>query len=198
MSLNTKSSAVYDVSMIMQITHWAVRGLFCIALALVCAGLFKRNQGSAELSSNGNVRFAPRWWFVCAWVYILIRFAFIGSGYLRTGLKEPLQFTTGALIWIAAIGALLSLPGILVVSNEALEERNWVLRNKRILWTEIQEIQTEKRGSAITVIGSGRRKILHTNMYPDRTRFLLEIKRHCGDDLPPDFPNEKLNSDAVV
>jgi len=184
--------------MILQVTHWTAHVLFWIALALVCAGLFKTNQGSAKLSSNGNVRFPPRWWFVCAWVYILTRFAFIGSGYLRTGLKEPLQFTTGALIWIAAIGALLSLPGVLVVSNEALEERNWVLRNKRIQWTEIQEIQTEKRGKAITVIGRGRRKILHTNVYPDRTRFLLEIKRHCGDDLPPDFPNENLNPDALV
>ena len=184
--------------MILQITHWAAHVSFWIALALVCAGLFKRNQGSAKLSSNGNVRFAPRWWFVCAWVYILIWFGFIGSGYLRTGLKQPLEFTTGALISIAAIGALLSLPGILEVTNEALEERNWVLRNKRIPWGEIQEIRTEKRGRAVTVIGSGRRKIMYTNLYPDRTRFLLEIKKHCGDDLPPDFPSEKLNSDAVV
>jgi hypothetical protein len=183
--------------MISQTIHWAGSALFWIALALVLIGVFKRNLRSATLCSNGKVQFAPRWWFVCAWAFILVRFGFTGTNYLRSGLKEPLQFVTGALIWVAVIGAVLSIPGILVVTNEALEEVNWVWRNKRIRWSEIQEIQTEKRGSAVTVVGSGRSKIVYTNIYPDRPRFLLEIKRHCSDNLPPNFPDEKLSSDAA-
>lgn len=181
-----------------QTLHWAASVLFWIALVLVWTGVFKRNRGGAKLCSNGKVQFAPRWWFVCAWVSILVRFGFTGSHYIRTGLKEPLQFATGALIWIAVIGAVLSIPGILVVTNEALEEINWVWWNKKIRWTEIQEINAEKRGSAVTVIGPGRRKIVYTNVYPDRPRFLLEIKRHCGDDLPSNFPNEELSSGTIV
>jgi hypothetical protein len=99
---------------------------------------------------------------------------------------------------IAAIAALLSLPGTLVVTDEALEEINWVWKNKKIRWVEIQEIDTEKRGSAVTVIGSGRRKFVYTNVYPDRPRFLFEIKKHCGDDLPSNFPNQEMNSGSVI
>jgi hypothetical protein len=184
--------------MISQTIHWAVSALFWTAFVLVLTGVFKKNRGSAKLCSNGEIRFAPRWWFVCAWLFMLARFGLIGSDYLQTGLKGPLQFATGALIWIAVIGAVLSVPGIIVVKNEALEELNWIWRNKEIHWTEIQEIQSEKRGSAVTVIGSGRSKIVYTNVYPDRPRFLLEIKRHCGDNLPSNFPNEPLNSDTAV
>jgi len=184
--------------MISQTFDWVASVLFWIALLLVLTGLFKSNRGTAKLCSNGKVHFAPRWWFVCAWVFILVRFGFTGSHYFRAGLKEPLQFATGALMLIAAIAALLSLPGTLVVTDEALEEINWVWKNKKIRWVEIQEIDTEKRGSAVTVIGSGRRKIVYTNVYPDRPRFLFEIKKHCGDDLPSNFPNQEMNSGSVI
>lgn len=188
----------YDISMIFQTMRWAVHVLFWIALVLVPIGLFKRNSGYAKLCGNGNVRFLPRWWFVSAWIYILVRFAFFGSNYLRTGFQFSLQFLTGAMISIAAIGGMLSLPGVLMVTNDALEERNWIWRNKKIRWSEVQEIHAEKKGSAITVIGPGRSRILYTNVYPDRARFLIEIKKHCGDNLPPDFPSEPLNSDTSI
>ena len=184
--------------MISQTTHWAIHALFWIAFVLVLVGLFKRNRGSAKLSSSGKVQFAPRWWFVCAWIYILVRFGFIGSDYLRTGFKEPLQFSTGALISLATIGGLFSLPGILVVTNDALEEHNWVWRKRKIKWTEIEEIRTEKKGNAVTVIGPGRIRTVYTNVYPDRARFLMEIKKHCGDNLPPDFPEKPLSSATAV
>lgn len=184
--------------MISQALHWAAYILFWIALALVLTGLRKRNRGSARLCSDGKIQFAPRWWFVCSWAFILLQFCFVRFNYLRSGLKEPWQFATGVLIWIAVIGALGSMPGTLEVTNEALEEINWVWRNKKIRWTEIQEIDTEKRGSSVTVIGSDRRRIVYTNIYPDRPRFLLEIKRHCGDNLPSNFPNEQPGSDDAI
>ena len=184
--------------MILQTTHWAVHALFWIALVIVLVGLFKRNRGYAKLCPNGEVRFLPRWWFVAAWIYILVRFGFIGSNYLRTGFRDPLEFLTGAMMAIVAIGGVLSISGVLVVTNDALEERNWIWRNRKIRWSEIQEIHAEKKGSAITVIGPGRGRILYTNVYPDRARFLMEIKKHCGDNLPPDFPSEPLYPDTSV
>ena len=127
---------------------------------------------------------------MCSWAFIVVRFGFIGSDYLRSGLKEPLQLATGALICIAAVGSVALIPRSLLTKNETLEEAIWFWRRKKIRWSEIQEINTEKESSTITVIGSGDRKIAYTNVYPDRPRFLLEIKRHCGDNLPPEFPNE--------
>src|SRR5579863_9783919 len=149
--------------MILQTFHWAASNMFWLALALVLTGLFKQNRGSAKLCANGRVQFSPSWWFVCAWVFILLQFGFIGNRFLRSGLNEPLQFLTGASMWIAAIGAVSTIPGILVVTDEALEEVNWVWRNKKLLWTEIQEIDTEKRGCAVTVIGAGQRRIVYWN-----------------------------------
>lgn len=177
--------------------YFAISLLFWIAFAIVLTGLLKKNRGSAKLHSDGEIQFLPRWWFVCSCVFILVRFGFIGSDYLRAGLKEPLQFATGALICIAAVGSVAMIPGTLVTTNETLEEATWFWRRKKIRWTEIEEINTEKRSSTITVIGSGHRKIIFTNVYPDRARFLLEIRRHCGDDLPPDFPDEEMISDSA-
>jgi len=185
-------------AMISHTIHWAAHTLFWIAFALFFIGMFKRNQGYAKLCSDGRVRFVPRWWFVSAWSYLLVRLGFVGAEYLRTGSKEPLQFSTGILILVAVVVALLSLPGMLLVTDDALEERNWVWRNKKILWSEIQEIQTEKKGSAITVIGPNHSRIVYTNLYPDRSRFLLEIERHCGENLPSNFPRTPLNSGTAI
>lgn len=161
-----------------------------IACALVLTGLLKQNRGSARLRPDGKVHFLLRWWFACSWVFIMVRFGFIGSSYLRDGLSEPLKFATGVLICIGVAGSFAMIPGTIVTTNESLEQVRWFWRTKRIRWTEIEEIVTERRGSAITVRASDHRKIIYTNVYPDRQRFLLEIKRHCGNNLPPHFPDE--------
>jgi len=186
------------MSMILQTIHQTTSLLFYVALALLLAGLLKRNRGTAKVRSTGEVEFAPRWWVLYSWLFLLVRFAMIGSDYLRHGLKEPLTFTTGALIYIAVIAAIVGIPGTLVVTNEAIEEVNWFWRNKKIRWSEIGEIDTEKRGSAVTVRGSGRSRIIYTNFYPDRPRFLFEIKQHCGANLPSNFPNEDASTGNSV
>lgn len=96
------------------------------------------------------------------------------------------------------IGGLFSLPGILVVTKNTLEEHNWLWRNRKIKWTEIKEIRSENQGSAVTVIGPSRIRIVHSNVYPDHARFLMEIKKHCGDNLPSDFPEKPLSSPPAV
>jgi hypothetical protein len=184
--------------MITQTIHWAARVAVWIAIVLVFVGTFTVNRGSAKHCSNGNIKFAPRWWFVFAWVVLLVRLGIIGADLLRTWPTEHLQFWTGALLSISVILPIFMVPGILVVTHEALLERNWLWRSKKIRWTEIQEIRTEKKGSAITVIGLHRSKIVYTNIYPDRAQFLIEIRNHCGDNLPSNFPGEPLNSNSAV
>jgi hypothetical protein len=85
-----------------------------------------------------------------------------------------------------------------LVSDYGLEAVVWLWRNKRIRWDEIVEINTERKGSAVTVIGVDKTKIVHSSGLPDRPRFLLEIKRHCGGNLPADFPNGDANIDGAV
>jgi hypothetical protein len=184
--------------MISRTIHWAISLLFWIASALVLTGVLKKNRGHVRVRPDGEVRFLPRWWFVCSLAFIMAWFGFIGSGYLRAGLNEPLRFTTGVLMCIAVVGAFSTIPGTIVSTSEALKVLHWFWRNKIIRWTEIEEIDTEKRSNTVTVIGSGHRKIVFTNVYPDRSRFLLEIKRHCGNDLPPDFPDQMVSADGAI
>jgi len=169
--------------------------LWCIAFASLLIGLLKQNRGSATLQPNGEVHFAPRWWFVCSWVFITIRMGFIGSRYLRSGLNDCLQVAIGLVVCVSVVVGLLAVPGTIKATSEALEEVRWIGRNTKIRWAEIEEIDAEKRGSTVTVVGSGHRKIIFTNVYPDRPRFLLAITQHCSNDLPPNFPDEQASAD---
>ena len=177
--------------------HWSIDSLFWVALALLIASMVS-NRRSATVRESGTVEFAPRWFGVWALAYVVIRMCFIAWGYLRHGLTEPLTFATGALLGLTSVGLVFTLPGTVLVTGAGLEEVVWLWRNKRIPWEEIVEISTERKGSAVTVIGPDKTKIIHSSRLPDRSRFLLEIKRHCGENLPADFPNGDANNDSSV
>lgn len=182
--------------MIWRVIHWSVSFFFWVALALLIVSMVS-NRSPAAVRSSGKVEFAPRWFGVWALIYVAIRMGFITWGYLRHGLGEPLTFVTGALLGLASIGLVLALPGTVLVSDSGLEEVLWFWRNKRIRWEDIAEINTEKKGSAVTVIGADKTKIIHSGRLPDRPRFLLEIARHCGENLPADFPGRDVNKGSV-
>jgi hypothetical protein len=179
------------------IFHWTSSLLFWIAFALLLIGMLKRNLGAAAIRPDGEVHFVPRWWFVCSWMYITVRLGFVGWGYIRAGVNERLQLTTAVLVCISVILALSAIPGTIKATSEALEEVRWFGRNKKIRWTEIEEIDIEKRSSTVTVVGSGHRKIIFTNVYPDRPRLMLSIRQHCSNDLLPNFPDGPVNADSA-
>lgn len=178
--------------------QWTLVILWWIAFASLFIGLLKKNRGSAKPRPNGEVHFVPRWWFVCSWVFITVRLGFIGWRYLRSELNERLQLAIGILVCISVVVALSELPGTIKATSEALEVVRWFGRNRKIRWTEIEEIDTEKRSSTVTVVGSRNRKITFTNVYPDRLRFLQEIRQHCANDLPPNFPDEPVSADSAI
>jgi hypothetical protein len=99
---------------------------------------------------------------------------------------------------LGSIGSIFILPGTVFLTDDGLEEVFWLWRNKRIRWSEIVEINTERKGSAVMVIGGHQTKIIHSDRLPDRARFLAEIKRHCGENLPADFPGTNENNNNSV
>ena len=182
--------------MIWRVIHWSVSFFFWIALALLIASMVS-NRSSATVRASGKVEFAPRWFGVWALIYVAIRMGFITWGYLRHGLGEPLTFATGVSLGLASVGLVLTLPGTVLVSDSGLEEVLWFWRNKRIRWEDIVEINTERKGSAVTVIGADKTKIIHSNRLPDRPRFLFEIRQQCGENLPADFPGTDVSNDSA-
>ena len=176
--------------------HWSVNLLFWVALAVVIVSMFS-NRRSATVHSNDTVEFAPSWFGVWALMYVAMRMCFISWSYLRHGVTEPLTFVTGALLGLSSVGLVFALPGTVLATNSGLEEITWLWRNKRIRWDKIVEINTERKGSTITVVGADETKIIHSRRLPDRSRFLLEIRRHCGENLPADFPGVDVRNSSV-
>ena len=174
--------------MIWRVLHWSINFLFWAALILSIAGMFF-NRRSATACANGEIEFAPQWFGVWALAYVEIRMVFVTWSFLRHGPTAPLIFATGALLGVTCIGLVSMLPGTLLVTDSGLEEVLWFWRNKRIRWEEVVEINTERNGNAVTVIGADKTKIIHSSRLPDRPRFLLEIKRHCRENLPKEFPS---------
>jgi hypothetical protein len=81
-------------------------------------------------------------------------------------------------------------PGKIVVTSNGLEQVSWLWKNKRIRWEDIVEINTGETSRTVTITAVDGTKIIHSPRLPDRARLLTELKHHCGENLPADFPRE--------
>lgn len=95
-----------------------------------------------------------------------------------------------AYLGMLAIQFSLSIPGSIVIAQDGLKQLYWFRNTKRIRWAEIVEINTGQKSRTVTITGINGSKIVHSTHLADRPRLLLELKNHCGDNLPPDFPRE--------
>jgi hypothetical protein len=170
---------------------WAVHLLFWIALALILYSL-RGNRRSAIVLDNDRVEFAPNWVVVWAWMLVDLRFTFLASDFLKHGSGEPWAMVTGALFGLAVLMSLFTFPETVIVTREGVEQVYWLRRNKRIRWEEIVEINSGVKDRILTVTGANGTKIVHSCLLADRPRFLLELKQHCRENLPPDFPREPI------
>jgi hypothetical protein len=59
-------------------------------------------------------------------------------------------------------------------------------------WKNIVEINTGEKSRTVAITSSDGTEIVHSDLLVDRPRMLLELKQHCGENLPPDFPREPL------
>lgn len=91
------------------------------------------------------------------------------------------------LLLICAITVLSTMPGTILVTGEGLEQTYWLRKRIRLAWDEIVEVNLDKQ--TVTIRGGDGTRIVHTSQQVDRERLLVELKHHCGDELPPDFPN---------
>lgn len=81
-----------------------------------------------------------------------------------------------------------SFPDTVTVTGSGLEQGAWLWKHKRIRWAEIVEINAG--GGMLTITGADGTKIVHTRQFARQARLMTEIKLHCGENLPPDFPGE--------
>jgi hypothetical protein len=93
-----------------------------------------------------------------------------------------------------AIALLTSFPGAILIDSEGLQQTFWAWKIKRIRWADIVEINTGEKSGTVTITGADGIKIVHSRQLPDRPRLLWELKQHCAEQLPADFPGEPASS----
>jgi hypothetical protein len=177
--------------MILKILLWAAHLLFWIALAIMLFGSFC-DRRSAKVLKNGRVEFSPNWAVVCAGMLVYLRMLHIAVDFLKHGTGKPWDFATGALLGVAVVASLFEFPGTIVITSESVAQIYWFRRNKRIRWEEIVEINSGVKDRLVTIRGKDETKIVHSRFLADRSRLLEELKTHCGENLPPDFPREPV------
>ena len=175
-------------------------GLAHLAFDLVLIWmLFGRlgKRGLAKERSNGRVEFAPDRIALWACLPIAAGLAFLALKDLTERHRTALDFLNPAMFGLIALLLFFSFPGTIFVTTEGLEAVYWLRKNMRIRWKDIETIDADTKKSwastvAITSIDGTR--IVHSSLLADRRRFMLEIQRHCGEELPPEFLREPIES----
>lgn len=179
--------------MVWKASFWVTHHLFGI-VSLVAFAIFigARNRRPAKDLGDGRVEFALSQVVLGALVLVIVFLVYQSIEFFIHSQGSLLKVATAVSPALLALLFLFGLPGTLVISSDGLQQVRWLWRNKRIQWKDIVEINTEKKNPTVTIIGGDGTKIAHSRQFPDRLRFLLELKEHCGENLPPDFPREPI------
>lgn len=148
----------------------------------------------ANISATGCVEFAPNRRATVAWLILAAFFVYLVPAQFRHMGDHPFSIVTAVAFASIAISLLVSFPGTILVHSEGLQQTFWAWKNKRIRWADIVEINTGEKSGTITVTGANGIKIVHSSHLPDRPRLLWELKQHCGEQLPADFPREPIST----
>jgi hypothetical protein len=177
--------------MIWKILPGLTRVLFWIVLAWMIYSVFFEKR-YARVIHDGRIEFTPHRYIILEWLLLIYCcFSTATRDYMH-GDGNSLSFIVSACFGVASLSLLFSFPATIIVADDGLEQRYRFRKDKQIGWKDIEEIKSVK-WSTVTVTGKDGTKIIHSPMLADRPRFLLELKRHCGEELPPDFPREPID-----
>jgi hypothetical protein len=184
------SKMIFELAV--HILELALVFLFLPVLAILL--LFGRigNRGSARVIDS-RVEFPPCQVAFWSWLAVIALLLSVAVLHLvhhhehRRDLLMHISLGVGALLFLSL------LPATIVVTEEGLEQIFWLGKNRKIAWDDIDEVNTGKDRRTVSITGRDGTRILHMGQLVDRPRLLLELKQHCGEDLPPDFPCEPLD-----
>jgi hypothetical protein len=175
----------YHVSIARELLAFALTAV----VLLFVWGSADKHRRAKELQDR-SVEFAPNRRSYFAWP-ILVVYAFYAAVNQFTHIhRNPLKMIVATLIGILAVQIAFSFPATVIASNYGLQQVLWLRKSKQIRWVDIVEINTGEKCRIVAITGSDGTKIIHNRLLPDRPRLLNELKRHCGDELPSDFPRE--------
>jgi hypothetical protein len=145
------------------------------------------NRGSARFA-DGKVSFPPSRASLGSGLVII---GFLLQSAVRHLLRShgtPADWLIQGGLLVGSLALLSELPGTVVVTDEGLEQIYWFRRRVKLPWDHLVEVVLNPH--TVTIRGENGTRILHTGRQVDRARLLVELKHHCGDDLPPEFPRQ--------
>jgi hypothetical protein len=146
----------------------------------------------AEVLQDGRVEFTPNMRSFWAWPLLVVYSIYATISQVMHIQRSPLSLMSAALIGTITVMIAISFPAKIIVASDGLEQISWLWKNKRIRWDEIVEINTGEKSRTVTITGADGTRIVHGHQLPDRPRLLIELRHHCGENLPSDFPREPI------
>ena len=150
------------------------------AVVVVFALLYgsRLTKGSVKETSEGLV-FAMKPFVIVARVAtFLLYLGFFGHTLLSQAQSVPIWFPL--VFIVAVVFILIQLPGTIMLGPDAVTQRFWLLKTKRIGYAEVMTIQASSAGRAIRVLGDNRTVITHTNNHSAAETFRAELERRTG------------------
>lgn len=174
---------------------WIARGLSVFVLtAVVLLSVWGRadKQRCAEVLQDGSVEFTPNRRSFFAWPALVVYLIYATISRMMHIQGSPLNLMIAVFLGILTVMIVVSFPAKIIVASDGLQQVSWLWKNKRIRWEDIVEINTGGKSRTVTITGSDGTKIVHSRVLPDRPRLLVELWHHCGENLPSDFPRERI------
>lgn len=167
------------------------RGLLVLALAVATLiwlwGDADKHRKAKPLSAGG-IELAPNRRAYYAWCLIIAYLTYVTIHRFVHASGKPFNLLIAACFAALTVMIATVFPSTIVVATGGLEQVFWLRKNKRLLWSDIVEINTGEKSRLVTITGADGTKIVHSRQLPDRTRLLKEIKTRCEDNLPAEFP----------
>lgn len=166
--------------------------IFDIALIWMLFGRMGK-RGTVKVRDDGRAEFSPDWIGLSAYPLIIAYSTWLAIGDLIRHHEALFDFLNPLVFASVALSLFFTFPGTLVSGPGGLEEVYWFRKNKQIRWEDVEEIETDEGNvsfSTVTVRSAHGVRIVHSGLLADRKGFLQEIEKHCGENLPPEFPRQ--------
>ena len=164
-------------------------------LLLVLLSRAQENKQKAMALNAQRIEFTPSklfHWASCLFACLFaIYAAYAAAAHLKHSHGRP-DIIISICVGILGPMILYSLPGTIAVTADGIEQAFWFQKNRHIRWADIVEINSDEKSRTVSITGADGTKIVHSRQLADRSRLLLELKQHCGENLPPDFPCERI------
>ncbi len=174
---------------------WIVRELpvwILTAAVLISFGGGADKQRKARALQDGRIEFTPNRRSFWAWPLLVVYLIYATISQLMHIHGRPLNLMVAVSLGILTVMIAFPFPGKITVTADGLEQVSWLWKNKRIRWADIVEINTGEKSRTVTITSADGTKIVHSRQLPDRPRLLMELKQHCGENVPSDFLREPI------